>query len=130
LGALVVTDVDDLDDADSASSSQAFTEIYLLADEVPEDQYGNREEQMELWGAIRTMQRKIVRLADEAVAASGPSSGKTDNSSAHSATSVGTTPGETAVTLQPDEKTNSLGLQMEVSGARQDVIRLLDTKFW
>lgn len=82
---------------------------------------------MELWGAIRTMQRKIVRLADEAVAASGPSSGKTDNSSAHSATSVGTTPGETAVTLQPDEKTNSLGPQMEVSGARQDVIRLLDT---
>lgn len=126
-GTVVATDVDDLDDADSASSSQAFAEIYLLADEVPEDRDDSREEQMELWGAIRTMQRKIVRLAEEAVVASGLSSGKTDNSSAHSATSVGTTPRETAVTLQPDEKTNSLGPQMEVSGARQDVILLLDT---
>jgi hypothetical protein len=84
---LVVADVDDSDDVNSASSSQAFAEIYLLADEVPEDQGDNGEEHMELWGTIRTMQRKIVRLADEAVAASGPSPGKTDNSSAHSATS-------------------------------------------
>src|SRR5436305_8503499 len=82
---------------------------------------------MELWGAIRTMQRMIVRLTDEAVAASGPSSGKTDNSSAHSATSVGTTPRETAMTLQPDENTNSLGSQMEVSEARRNVILLSDT---
>jgi hypothetical protein len=126
-GTVVVTDVNDPDDADSASSSQAFAEIYLLADDVPEDQGDNREEQMELWGAIRTMQRKIVRLADEAVAASGPSSGKTDNGGAHSATSVGTTPRETAVTLQPDGKTNSLGPQMEVSGVGQDVILLSDT---
>jgi hypothetical protein len=126
-GTVVVTDVDDPDDADSASFSQAFAEIYLLADEAPEDQDNNREEQMELWGTIHTMQRKIVRLADEAVAASGPSSGRTDNSSAHSATSVGTTPRGTAVTLQPDEKTNSIGPQMEVSGERQDVILLSDT---
>lgn len=126
-GTVVATDVDDPDDADSASSSQAFAEIYLLADEVPKDQDDNREEQMELWGAIRTIQRKIVRLADEAVAASGSLSGKTDNGGTNSATSVGTTPRETAVTLQPNEKPNSLGPQMEVSGARQDVIVLSDT---
>lgn len=143
-GMVIITNVDEPDDVQSASSSEAFAGISLLADDAPEDIEVSHEEQMELWGAIRTVQRKIVKLADEAVANSLPASDRIETSgvhsenpppssdrietrSAHSETSNTTTANRNTLAAQSDQSTYPLQPQIAVAEASQDVIRFLDT---
>jgi hypothetical protein len=141
---IIITNVDEPEDAQSASSSEAFAGISLLADDAPEDGEVVDEEQKELWAAIRTVQRKVVKLADEAVANSQPSSDRMETSSAHSEnpppssdrmetrsayseTSNTPTANRNTLAAQSDRSTHPLQPQIAVAEASQDVIRFLDT---
>ena len=127
LGITVVPDVDDPDDASFASSSEAFSGVSLLADESLENVQESREEQTETCIAIRKVQRKIVRMADEAVAASSPSADGTETSSVSSAFSDTTTSVGTAATLESPPKTCSETTQPAVAEVSPGAIRFVDT---
>ena len=126
-GTVIVTDVDDPDDSDFAGASDAFAGISLLADEIPEDVEDGREERMEIWGTIRTVQRKIVRLADEAVATPAPSSDGIEISRVHSAVSDTTTSSRNAEALQPQSESSHEFPQIVVAQAGPEAIQFLDT---
>ena len=126
-GAVVVTDVDNPDDSDFANPSDAFAGISLLADEIPEDVADGREERMEIWGTIRTVQRKIVRLADEAVATPAPSSDESEPNRVHSAVPEAATSNRNTEALQPEPQTSHVSPQIVVAQASPETIQYLDT---
>jgi hypothetical protein len=97
-----------------------------------------------LGSLIRTVQRKIVKLADEAVANSQPSSDRIETSSAHSEnpppssdrietrsayskTSNTPTANKNTLAAQSNQSTYPLQPQIAVAEASQDVIQFFDT---
>ena len=78
-----ITDVDNPDEENEVADS--LIGITLLErdpiDKSREDQE-EHEEQLEAFGAIRAMQKKVIKLADEATTASASTPNKTDGSDA------------------------------------------------
>ena len=98
-----VTDADNLDDADAIT--ECLTGVTLLKpDHInnSEQDQEDKEEQLEAFGAIRAVQKKLIKLADEATTAAVLVPDQIDNATGSNISPSSTSVRSSAILQQPE----------------------------